>query len=353
MKSKQITFGSSEVMQIVVFTLVVVLGPLLFYPHTFGAELSFTFSTLLILELLYYVIVFSVFNSGVGLKATLLGAVLATLYRFTLATLFGLMVFAPGGVEIGFAMRQGFHVYLPGFATFVLCSPFVMLSFVKWLIERLDGDDTEEVFSESLEAKAAVVSSSPSFSETAPSSDSTVGGAVPYLPHTQNANASEEAQEEEFAFGADADRQRNSPGAVSYSGNGFERAVNYLAEDASVRVAAVVDLDGLEVASFSRGGFETQSWSPFALSLVEENTWVLERFQQTGPHRVILHYNELRVECRLVGRLILFVVSEVHDDDLLGVRVSQASDIISKYISARYSETLFAGMEGSNVRSAE
>ncbi len=351
MKYKQITFGSSEVMQIVVFTLVAVLGPLLFYPHTFGVTLSFSFTTLLILETLYYVIVFSVFNSGVGLKATLLGAVLAGLYRFSLAALFGLMIFAPGGVAFGDAMREGFYGYWPGFVTFVLCSPFVLLSFVKWVVERLDGGASEQMYSASRGAASVIQGhsiDSPSVKEEHSISDSAA-----YLPHTQGGAGEVSGQDEEFAFGADVDRQRSAPGAVSYSGNGFERAVNYLAEDASVRVATVIDLDGLEVASFSRGGFLSESWSPFALSLIEENTWILGRHHQSGPHRVELHYDDLRVECRLVGRLILFVVSEIHDDDLLGVRVSQASDIIGKYISARYGEELFAGMEGNNVRSAE
>ena len=361
MKQKQVTFGSSEVLQIVVFTLVAVLGPLLIYPRTFGVALSFSFSTLLILEALYYVIVFSVFNSGVGLKATLLGAVFATLYRFTLATLFGLMIFAPGGVVLGDAIREGFHGYWPGYMTFILSSPFVMMSFVKWLIDRLDGSSTEISYegigrgasaSSLTSAEVSGISASTPLSET---------GGVPYLPHTER-NEQQQAQqqgaeygldEDSFAFGADVDRTRNAPGAVSYSGNGFERAVNYLGEDATVKVAAVVDLDGLEVASFERDGFSSASWSPFALSLVEENAWILERHQQSGPKRVELHYDELRVECRLIGRFILFAASERHDDDLLGVRMSQASDIVGKYISARYSEELFAGMEGNNVRSVE
>ncbi len=357
MKYKQSTFGSSEVMQIVVFTLVAVLGPLIVFPHTFGMTLSFSFSTLLILEALYYVIVFSVFNSGVGLKATLLGAFMAGLYRFILAALFGFMIFAPGGVVLGDAMREGFYGYWPGYLTFILCSPFVVMSFVKWLIDRLDNAAEDEnvasMHSSMQDSAPAMMASDLTFTSGEQTSAGTDAGTDAMGSNARSSLGQGVPQEGEFAFGADSDRERNAPGAVSYSGNGFERAVNYLAEDASVKVAAIVDLDGLEVASFSRTGFVSEDWSPFALSLVEENSWILERFQQSGPHRVELHYNDLRVECRLVGRLILFVVSEIHDDDLLGVRVSQASDIIGKYISARYSETLFVGMEGNNVRSSE
>jgi hypothetical protein len=37
-------------MQLIVFSLVVVLGPLFFYPHTLGAEFSLSLSTLLLFD---------------------------------------------------------------------------------------------------------------------------------------------------------------------------------------------------------------------------------------------------------------------------------------------------------------
>ncbi|MFQ5607106.1 MAG: hypothetical protein ACE5GA_04100 [Candidatus Zixiibacteriota bacterium] len=151
----------------------------------------------------------------------------------------------------------------------------------------------------------------------------------------------------EFAFGA-AESRDNLADA-----SGFERAVEYLGMNSAVRVAAVVDFDGLEVASLGRAGYEPDRWSPFALSMFDNNSVIFSSYGKDVPQKVELLFDDLRVECRLIGHLFLLIVAERHDDELLGVRVNQACEMIEKYTSERYSPELFASMEGTDVPSPE
>ncbi|MFQ5607105.1 MAG: hypothetical protein ACE5GA_04095 [Candidatus Zixiibacteriota bacterium] len=73
------TFGSRDLLQLTVFSLVVVLGPLLLYPRTLDVSFEISLGSLALLEVLYYMIVLSFLNSGSGLVAMLLGAVISLL----------------------------------------------------------------------------------------------------------------------------------------------------------------------------------------------------------------------------------------------------------------------------------
>ncbi len=339
MRGRQEKFGSRDVLQLTVFSLVVVLGPLLLYPRDFSVSFEIGLGALVILEALYYSVVLTFLNSGSGLMATLLGAAISLAYRFFLALLFGVMVYAPGGVSFQTAFFEGLHGYWPAFCVFALSSPFVMLSLVKHIIDRLDDAEETPVGARKTPAQPRV--------GEAPGGAAGLS-AAPYFPHTQEGQADAASTDPaEYSFGADASREQ--PGGAS----GFERAVGYLGMNAAVRVAAVVDFDGLEVAAISRAGFVSQAWSPFALPMFDNNSEIFSHYGKDVPQKVELFYDDLRIECRLIGAFFLLIVAERHDDELLGVRVNQATEIIEKYISERYSPELFVNMEGNDVRSPE
>lgn len=344
MRGRQEKFGSRDVLQLTVFSLVVVLGPLLLYPRDFSVNFEIGLGALVILEALYYSVVLTFLNSGSGLMATLLGAVISLAYRFFLALLFGVMVYAPGGVSFQTAFIEGLQGYWPAVCVFALSSPFVMLSLVKHIIDSLDVAEETPVGGGARKTPAQ----SRVAAESAGASGATGLNNAPYFPHAQEGQANAASTDPaEYAFGADADREQ--PGGAS----GFERAVEYLGINSAVRVAAVVDFDGLELASISRMGFISQTWSPFALQMFENNSEIFSHYGKDTPQKVELFYDDLRVECRLIGSFFLLVVAERQDDELLGVRVNQASEMIRKYIAERYSPELFVNMEGSDVRSPE
>lgn len=337
MRSRQEKFGSRDILQLIVFSLVVVLGPLLLYPRNFDLSPEIGLGALVILEALYYTVVLTFINSGSGLMATLLGVVISLVYRVFLAFLFGVMVYAPGGVTFQTAFLEGLYGYWPAFSVFALCSPFVMLSLVKHIIDSLD-------YTEESPVGVAGVPSHPRAGVAGASSFAN----APYFPHAQESQAAAPtADPSEFTFGADADREQLA------GASGFERAVEYLGMNAAVRVAAVVDFDGLEMASISRAGYVSQTWSPFALSMFDNNSEIFSRYGKETPQKIELFYDDLRIECRLIGAFFLIVVAERQADELLGVRVNQAGEMIEKYISERYSQELFANTEGKDVRSPE
>lgn len=356
MKSRQTSFGSRDFMQILVFTLVVILGPLLLYPHTLGVSFTIDLTTLIIVEAIYYVIVLSIMNSGSGLPATVVGAMISLVYRGLLSAAFGLMVSAPGSLSVSSSIWLGLNGYWLAYGVFIFCSPFVMLSVVRWIVDSLDtSSEQAPLRAGALDRQSSAISSpsssvsSPSFSGSrqaptvSPDSAPTSSGLMGHLPADQNAPT---APPREFAFGSADDRKDLA--ALS----GFERGVRYLGEDASVMVAAVVDPDGLELASFSRKGFDSGSWSPFAVSIQEENSWIFSQTEKNSPNSIEMRYDDLRIDCRQVGRFLLFVVAEIHDGDLLSIRVSQACEMISKYVTARYSHQAMADMEENYVRSS-
>jgi hypothetical protein len=269
------------------------------------------------------------------------------------------MIFAPGAELWSLAFAQGVNGYWPAFGLFVLCSPFVTMSLVKWCVDRLDSQDASTSVSSSRSEMSSDASMSPMNAPVQPYlSRGSSSGSEPNLSTQIAAPKSAfevgadhtDGDASEFAFGADTEREQHD------RTNGFERGVRYLAEHAAVRVAAIVDSDGFQLAGFGRLGFAAEAWAPMALTIIENNSETLARFGAARPGRVELDYDNLRIDCRSVGMFYLLVVSERHADDLLGVRVSQACEMINKYVSVRYSEkvmnSLTAKMEEQDVRSA-
>ena len=117
-------------------------------------------------------------------------------------------------------------------------------------------------------------------------------------------------------------------------------------------MAAVVDYEGLTMSSFFRDGVDVEEWAPLALLFNEANTKILNRLTGvTGPERLDLTFNRDKLFALKVSQFTLLVLSNREDDDLLGIRLAQASDIISKYVSERYDKLLSASPEEKYVSS--
>ncbi|HSG99230.1 MAG TPA: hypothetical protein VLB27_04220 [candidate division Zixibacteria bacterium] len=336
MRARESSFGTRDVMQLVVFSLIVVVGPLLVYPRTFDVDLTVTWPSLFLAEFAYYLIVSALLNTGSGAGAAALGALVSFGYRICLAALFGLMIFAPGAAELGEAIGEGVYKFWPAFALFILSAPFVTVSLVRTMIERMAAES--QAAPQFTAPREPVAVERPVRSEARKSvyTATLVTGSEPR----------EAAPPVEYAFG-----EAENTGAPA-SLNGFERGVRYLAEDGSVRVAAVVDPNGLQLASTSRMGFIAEAWSPLAVTMMSENASVFARHGRQRPLQLEALYDDLKIDCRAIGPFLLMVVAERHADDLLGVRISQASDMIAKYISTRYSPAALASMEVNDVRNA-
>jgi hypothetical protein len=133
-------------------------------------------------------------------------------------------------------------------------------------------------------------------------------------------------------------KQELAPG---HENNGFERAVKYLGEHHAVQLAAVVDNEGLTMASYHRGLFSSDDWAPLSLLFQSANEKILGR--NTGgctPDRLDIGFGHNKIAIVKSANFNLLVISNRDEDELLGIRISQAAEMIKKYTSERYGKLL-------------
>lgn len=330
------------------FTMVAAVVPLLIYPGDFGIKFTVGAVALFITEVVYYMAIVFSFNSSSGLQVAFVGAAVTFLYRLSLGAVFGLMVFALGELSFDESLTMGLTSYLPAVVLHSLAAPFVMLGVVRALIEKLEGDQDFIVRPDLTDAVSHVnkfssaQSGRPTQNMSPVLDDGNPPALSPLADFERNANAplSEREPKKELLL---HDR---------LNANGFERAVNYLGEMGPVLIAAVTDREGLELASFTRRGFTSWSWSPLTMELIQENINIFSRHGRSALEGVKLDFDDVRIVARRINNFDLLVVAERHEDDLLGLRVNQACEMIQKYVTNRYDNKLFVNTEESDVRSA-
>lgn len=140
--------------------------------------------------------------------------------------------------------------------------------------------------------------------------------------------------------------------SIGHDIDGFERAVRYLGEHQAVVLAAVVDREGLTLAVFKRGEIDSERWAPFSLMFREANERLLERnADDFGVEHLDMVFSSGRLVSLKIIDLSLLVLSNHEEDELLRIRIKQAADIIRKYTSERYGESLPSGTEERYVSS--
>jgi hypothetical protein len=141
--------------------------------------------------------------------------------------------------------------------------------------------------------------------------------------------------------------------SVAHEVDGFDRAVRYLGEHHAVLLAAVVDSEGLTMGSFKRDGYDPDQWAPYSLLFRSANEELLERHSQ-GEHNITqldLTFGPFRLVVVNLENFNLLVLFNHDEDDLLGIRINQAADLIRKYTSERYGSLLSSGTEERYVSS--
>ena len=135
--------------------------------------------------------------------------------------------------------------------------------------------------------------------------------------------------------------------------SGFEKAVYYIGEHASVHLAVVVDDEGLLLGNFARHQIDPESWGPLALLFLQGDGGVLGRTEFDGLERLDLQLKEKRVVVARSERCNLMVVSERLDDDLLNIRINQGLEMINRFVIERYGDKLNSNAERIHVSSAQ
>jgi predicted regulator of Ras-like GTPase activity (Roadblock/LC7/MglB family) len=303
---------------ILLFSLILVVIPMVIFPKRVGLPLVSLSAVFLLCELVYYAAAYYFLQRRTTLSAVLAGAAVTLVYRLALGAAFGVTIIVMYGLDSSIAFSLGMAKYLPALLLHALAAPFVMRPVYLALAESLTPQEKPRRRAADqpigLHVSAPVTArpeERPRPTHTAPRVEAT--------PHAHT--------------GLD-------------EGNQFDRTLAYLAESGAVKLALVVDDEGLPLARFSRCEEDVDVWAPLAIVIESMNQQLLNRYHRTGePEKIEVTTQGARVILRRIGHVTLMVLADHGADETIHIRMAQAADKIRKYMSERYSPTLFARVE--------
>ncbi len=288
----------------------IIVIPMVIFPSKLGLNLESGSFAYALIEVLYYGIVLFIFRSHASLFQVLQGAGLTFLYRIVLGTVFGLFLAIMYKVNLSAALTLGVSRYIPAVLIHVIAAPFVM----KPIFARLVG-------------------------EPAPRRR-------PEKPAVARAHDEERFVDQPFfnreerpahAAGRPALTESRADFGLGTDLNGFERAVRYLGEHHAVKLAIVVNKEGLSMAYIKRGSLDIENWAPLTLLLDEAAKNILSRsLGNPQAERMEILLAQDRLSLIRAGEYYIMALAGRDDDELLGVRLTQASEMVRRYVSERY-----------------
>ncbi len=321
--------------RLLLFSLAALIPPMTAFPTQFGTQLA-RFSVVgLLYELAFYGIVIYAFQRRGGLLQLAPAAGICLAYRLTLGLMLGIMMTIAYGLNLKISATLGAFSYLPGVLFLIALTPFIMLPVAELFYRNFDRPRTRP----QEEPKAAAVPAKEGRTSIAISRERGVVDEKPALrpiPETPRPRVAEATP---------------SPGTAEV--DGFDRAVRYLGEHGSVYMAAVVDNEGLLLANYVRGDADAEEWAPLSLVFFQQNEKVLSRGHLEAPEKLDLLLQEKRITVAREGDFSLMVVAERQVDDVLGIRVNQALEMVKKHMSERYSHVLNPNAERIHVSSTQ
>jgi len=327
--------------------------PLVAFPARFGFELARPLLVNLLYEMVFYGLVVFIFYRRVTLLQLVSGAGICLVYRLTIGTVFGLFIAAMYSMDLGVSLRLGLSGYLPAILFHVAITPFVLKPIIGQLLpsaqaaprqvpmrsepnQPTDSGLSSVAVSKEHGVVTKSVSQTPEPLETEKSIEPTSPPPEPFKAYETSSTSPESVK-------APSDQ----------STSGFEKAVYYIGEHASVHLAAVVDEEGLLLGNFTRNQIDPEAWAPLALLFLQSGGDVLERTELDGLERLDLQLKEKRMVVARSNGCSLMVVSERLDDDLLNIRINQGLDMINRFVAERYGDKLNSNAENIHVSSAQ
>jgi hypothetical protein len=333
--------------QLLIFAGIQLAVTLALFPERFGTGLAEISAATLLLELVYYGVMSYLLLRAESVSVILKSAFSCLVYRAGMSFIFAVLASAFYSMNFGNAMELGFGAYIPGLLLLSAPAPFLLQGFLKEMFggsRRRFEPQTQAVPGREYDqnGRATIVLSKAGAQKPA---------AAPASLNSSFGNYSMET----VASPSDrlTDMYYQAPTAHS-DANGFERAVRYVCEDSSVKFAAVVDSEGLMLSQCHRGAVDPEQWAPFACELLMYNNSVLMRGGWQTAEKLDLTLPDARLAiARADEQTCLLVVAERHGDDVLHIRITQALDIIRKYVSERYSQRLSPNAEKYHVSSTQ
>lgn len=321
--------------RLLLFSLAALIPPMTAFPAQFGTQLVRFSAINLLYELVFYGIVIWAFQRRGGLLQLAPAAAVCLAYRLGMGLVLGLMMTIAYGINFKIAAMMGAISYVPGVLFTAAVTPFIMLPVAALFYRSFDRPRKRAVD----EPEAAVAPPKEGRTSIAISRER---GVVDEKPRPRP------MPEMSRPSGFDA-----TPSPAVSEVDGFDRAVRYLGEHGSVYMAAVVDHEGLLLANYVRGNVDAEEWAPLSLMFFQQNEKVLQRGHLEAPEKLDILLKEKRITVARDGEISLMVVAERHADDVLGIRVNQAIEMIRKHMSERYSHMLDPNAERIHVSSTQ
>jgi len=316
---------------VLLFSLILVFIPTVIFPNRLGAPLGSGSAVNLLYEMVFYGIVLYLFRRDTTLVALTAGTALTLVYRLAIGAVFSLTIVIMYGMNTSIAFSLGMGKYLPGVIIQALAAPFVMRSVYLSLSDEIVGTRKRlrRMPAETPEPVAHFQHPAPeTTSQPLPQQRFEEVGSTPAPQPWREDHVPSNANDE----------------------NLFERAVMYLAESGAVKMALVVDAEGLTLAKFNRSEYDIDCWAPMAVVIENNNREVLSRFAwKEDPERIDVGTRNLRIILRRIDHVTLMILADQNIDETIHIRLAQASDMIRKYLSERYSPALFVRAEGRYV----
>lgn len=314
---------------VLLLSLVLIIIPMVIFPNRLGMTLASGATLYMFFELVFYGAVFYTFRRDSSLVALIVASALTLVYRMALGAVLGMTIIIMYNINSSVAFSLGVTKYLPAVVLHVLAAPFVMRSMFLNLVESLVP---------SAKPQAAI---SPSSTET---HDAVAPRATVMEKSLPENNDSGLAHRHDF----------QAPAAKPVYGdndNLFERAMAYLGESGAVRMALLVSEEGLIMAGFNRSEEEDiEVWAPLTVSLERGNRQILNQFDhRTELDKLDITTSSQRVILRRIERLMLMILTDSDIDETIHIRIAQATDMMRKYMSERYSPSMFARVEENYV----
>ncbi len=317
--------------RVALFSLLVLVGVMVLFPKRFGTNLLNVSVINLLYELVFYGVVLYAFNRRVSLFRLIQGSGLCVVYRLALSAVFGLLVAMVYKMDMEVALQLTMSTYLPGLLLQIIATPFIMRPVVMQML----GEPARR-------PQVVIQPYAPETSEP------------PRTHPKEPARAASESfrpqphAEPEMRQWSKTTEPANHP-----ESGGFDRAARYIGEQQSVQMAAVIDAEGLLLGSFKRGDTVPEDVAPLALLLFEQNQPILSRGKLANAERIDVTLRDERVVVARGQNFYLMVVSDRQTEDLVHIRITQAMDMIRKYMSERYGQKAQANAEKSYVSSAQ
>ncbi len=327
------------VQKLVLFSLAMLIVPMVAFPAQFGTQLARGSLITVLYELAYYGFVVYMLKRRGGLVQLMPAAGICLVYRLLMGALFGLTISALYSMDTRLSLTFGLSSYLPGILFHVALAPFVL----KTLIDQY--------------YQAVLPATRPKFDRAEP--EGIEHGRTSLAVSKERGFVFDQSPQQPEVVRSEVESElTSSPKPVpdqptSGDAHGFDRAVRYIGEHGSVHLAAVVDSEGLLLANYVRGSYDPEEWAPLALLFQSSSSRILARGRLGSPEKIDFRLSDTRLSVATGQGFSLMVISERQSDDVLGIRINQALEMIRKFVDERYSDKLNLNAESIHVRSAE